>query len=84
MTDTKIKYDFSVCGSLECIDMYLRVQNPDCVGLHFQGEGWYRSATDTLLIVPEDGRWRVYGWRNHDPRPVYQRLLTLENHNGIN
>ena len=82
MTDYKIKYDYSVFGSLECINMYLRVQIPDCAGLRFQGEGWYRgTSNDTLLIVPEGDQWRLLGWRNHDPRPVYQRLLTLENHN---
>jgi len=81
MTDFQIKYDYSVQGSIECIIMYLRAQNPDYGGLHFQGKGWYRGGGDTLLIVPEGDKWRLFGWRNSDSRPVFQRCLTLENYN---
>jgi len=74
MADFQIKHDYSIFGTLECIDRFLRTRNLDCEGLRFQGEGWYRGNNDTLLLVPEGDRWRLYGWRNHDPRPVYQRF----------
>jgi len=68
-----VKHDYSVFGTLECISAYLQAQNLDCAGLHFQGEGWYRGGgNDILLIVPEGDRWRLFGWRNSDPRPIYQ------------
>ena len=75
----KFNYDWSVFGTIEGIIAYLRAHNPDCVGLHFQGKGWYFGGDDTLLILPEDGRWRLFGWKNYDPRPIFQQLLALEN-----
>jgi len=75
----RFEYDWTVCGSLQGITEWLRAHNPDCKGLVFQGEGWYGGDGNTLLVVAEDSQWRLFGWLNRDPRPMFERLLAMEN-----
>lgn len=74
------QHDWSISGSLDCILAYLQARNLDCDGIHFKGEGWYQGDGDTLLIIPEKDKWRLFGWENRDPRPIFYVMLTLENH----
>lgn len=74
------KPDWAMVGTVGGISNYLKAHNPDCKGLHFQGEGWYKSGDeDILLIIAEGDRWRLFIWRKRDPRPIFQQLLALEN-----
>ncbi len=76
-------FDFSIsCKTIQGVMAYLRKHDPDCVGLHFRGEGWYQGGGDTLLLITIDGRWELFGWTDRDPRPIFQQLLALENHYG--
>jgi len=75
----QFEYDWSVSGSWMGIAESLRAHNPDCRGLVFQGEGWYSGGGDTLLVVVEDSQWRLFGWLGRDPRPMFEKLLALEN-----
>jgi hypothetical protein len=77
--DFNYQYDWSITGTFDCILAYLQARNLDCDGIHFKGEGWYSGDKDTLLIIQEEGRWRLYGWENRDPRPLFKQLLDLEN-----
>lgn len=74
-----VNCDFTITGTIKGIIAYIQAHNPDCKGIHFQGAGWYRGGEDTLLIIAEGNQWRLSGWRNRDPRPIFQRLLALEN-----
>ncbi len=76
--DPGYHHDWSVSGSFECIKAYLQARNLDCEGIHFQGEGWYQGDGDTLLIICEDDRWKLFGWQGRDPRPIFQELLAME------
>lgn len=75
----RFEYDWSVLGSLDGISASLKAHNPDCRGLVFRGEGWYCGGDDTLLVVAEDSQWRLFGWLNRDPRPMFKKLLSLGN-----
>lgn len=76
------KHDWSIKGTLECILAYLQARNLDCEGIYFKGEGWYQGDKDTLLIIREDKLWRLFGWENRDPRPIFQQLLAMEKHHA--
>ena len=71
-------YDWTVWGTIQGITTYLQAHNSDCVGFSFQGEGWYHGAEDVLLVVSENGRWRMFGWHGRDPRKMFQQFLALE------
>lgn len=80
-------HDWTIKGTLECILAFLQARNLDCEGIHYNGEGWYQGGKDTLLIIRDEEhwkkeQWKLFGWENRDPRPIFQQLLDLENHHA--
>lgn len=43
-----------------------------CARINFLTTGWYKIGSDTFLYVPEGVKFRVYFWRNFDPRPMFE------------
>lgn len=59
-------------GSKRYLCDYVKSRNPDCRGVNFQEEGWYRGNGDTFYLTEvEGGKWRMYFWRNYDSRPDF-------------
>ncbi len=48
-----------------------------------QGQGWYRWAGGTYLMVGiGENNWQLYYWDKDDPRPFLRTVVTLEGFDG--
>lgn len=52
----------------------IRMNDTKYRNINFQSEGWYQKNGNTFLLVTDDVGWRMYFWRNLDPRPFLENL----------
>lgn len=51
--------------------------------IEFQGEGWYKNEKNIVLIVRHLTAYKMYIWKDFDPRPLFNRLLELSNYDRL-
>ena len=46
--------------TLKGIERQLRIYNPDCYGIHFQGEGQYKGDKETFILLFDNNYWLLF------------------------